>query len=103
MHLNLNIDPNSSIFTKAIMVIVRAFIVGVVAWVCIFMLRLIPFLEPFIVKYICGILGDPAFANAWHTSEGTWYSVVLEAVHPIIVLGAVVISAIRDIIELWRS
>jgi hypothetical protein len=56
-----------------------------------------------IVEYLCGIFGHPDLVQGWHSSDGMWYGALLEASHHLIVLIAVAISAIRDIINLWRG
>lgn len=84
--------------------IVNATAVGVLAWTALFLLRSLPFFEPIIIEKLLAVLGYVNWpeTNSWHASSESWYGQLLELLHPVVVLGAVAVSAVRDFLELRK-
>ena len=85
--------------------IVNATAVGVLAWTALFLLRSLSFFEPIIIEKLLAVLGYVNWPGAdnWHNSSESWYGQLLELLHPVVVLGAVAVSAVRDFLELRKG
>jgi len=84
--------------------IINATAVGVLAWAALFLLRSLPFFEPIIIEKSFGLFGyvNMPVVHDWHASNESWYGQLLELLHPVVVLGAVATSAVRDFQELRK-
>jgi hypothetical protein len=82
-------------------VIINAIRVGILTWFGIFILRLLSYFEPAMVDGLCRLAHVEPYCSlhGWHTFAQSWYGTALDTFHPVIMLAAAALSAIRDLLE----
>lgn len=80
-------------------IILNAVKMGFLAWLGIFVLRLLPYFEPVMVDGLCRFSHLQSLPN-WHPFDESWYGRALAAFHPVVILVVAACSAIRDLLEL---